>query len=42
MLDLLARSLDAAHYDAACSLVRKLRFLAKLDEEIHDALLESR
>ena len=42
MLDLLARSLDAAHYDAACSLVRKLRFLAKLDEEIHDALLEAR
>ena len=42
MLDLLGRSLDAAHYDAGCSLVRKLRFLARLDEEIHDALLEAR
>jgi molecular chaperone HscB len=38
MLELLARSLEAANYDAACSLVRKLRFLEKLDEEIHDAL----
>lgn len=42
MLDLLGRSLDSAHYDAGCSLVRKLRFLAKLDEEIHDALPEAR
>ena len=38
MLDLLERSLDASNYDAGCSLVRKLRFLEKLDEEIHDAL----
>lgn len=37
MLELLGRSLEAANYDAACSLVRKLRFLEKLDEEIHDA-----
>ena len=38
MLQLLGRALEAANYDAACSLVRKLRFLEKLDEEIHDAL----
>jgi molecular chaperone HscB len=37
---LLERALDAdANYDAGCSLVRKLRFLEKLDEEI-DAALE--
>jgi molecular chaperone HscB len=41
MLDLLARALDReANYDAGCSLVRKLRFLGKIDEEI-DAALES-
>jgi molecular chaperone HscB len=38
MLRLLGRSLDAANYDAGCSLVRKLRFLEKLDEEIEDAM----
>jgi len=38
MLERLARSLDAAHYDAGCSLVRKLRFLEKLDEEIDEAM----
>ncbi len=38
MLELLARALDAANYEAGCSLVRKLRFLEKLDEEIDDAL----
>ena len=38
MLEFLARALDAANYDAGCSLVRKLRFLEKLDEEIDDAL----
>ncbi len=38
MLELLARALDAATYDAGCSLVRKLRFLEKLDEEIDDAM----
>ena len=38
MLELLARALDAANYDAGCSLVRKLRFLEKLDEEIDDAM----
>jgi molecular chaperone HscB len=38
MLRLLGRALDAANYDAGCSLVRKLRFLEKLDEEIEDAL----
>jgi molecular chaperone HscB len=37
---LLERALDAdANFDAGCSLVRKLRFLEKLDEEI-DAALE--
>ncbi|HUI99294.1 MAG TPA: Fe-S protein assembly co-chaperone HscB [Usitatibacter sp.] len=38
MLELLGRALDAANYDAGCSLVRKLRFLEKLDEEIDDAM----
>jgi molecular chaperone HscB len=39
MLDLLGRALDGdANYDAGCSLVRKLRFLEKLEEEIDDAL----
>ena len=38
MLELLGRALDAASYDAGCSLVRKLRFLEKLDEEIDDAM----
>jgi len=39
MLRLLERALDAeANYDAGCSLVRKLRFLDKLDEEIEAAL----
>jgi molecular chaperone HscB len=39
MLDLLARALDReANYDAGCSLVRKLRFLEKLDSEIDEAL----
>jgi molecular chaperone HscB len=38
MLESLGRALDAANYDAGCSLVRKLRFLEKLDEEIDEAL----
>jgi molecular chaperone HscB len=39
MLKQLERALDAdANYEAGCSLVRKLRFLAKLDEEIDEAL----
>jgi molecular chaperone HscB len=39
MLGLLGRALDADHnYDAGCSLVRKLRFLEKVDEELDDAL----
>ena len=39
MLGLLERALDAdANFDAGCSLVRKLRFLEKLDREIDDAL----
>jgi molecular chaperone HscB len=39
MLGMLARALDAdANYDAGCSLVRKLRFLEKLEQEIDDAL----
>lgn len=38
MLESLGRALDGANYDAACSLVRKLRFLEKLDEEIDEAL----
>ena len=39
MLHMLERALDAdANYEAGCSLVRKLRFLEKLDAEIDDAL----
>jgi len=39
MLKLLERALDSdANFDAGCSLVRKLRFLDKLDEEIDEAL----
>ena len=38
MLERLARALDASNYDAGCSLVRKLRFLEKLEQEIDDAL----
>ena len=39
MLRLLERAIDVdANYDAGCSLVRKLRFLEKLEEEIEDAL----
>ena len=39
MLGLLARALDGeSNYDAGCSLVRKLRFLEKLEQEIDDAL----
>jgi molecular chaperone HscB len=38
MLQLLGRALDESNYDAGCSLVRKLRFLEKLEEEIDDAL----
>jgi molecular chaperone HscB len=39
MLELLARALDRdSNYDAGCSLVRKLRFLDKLEEEIDEAL----
>jgi molecular chaperone HscB len=38
MLERLGRALDASSYDAGCSLVRKLRFLEKLDQEIDDAL----
>ena len=39
MLRLLgARSTPTRNYDAGCSLVRKLRFLEKLDQEIDDAL----
>jgi molecular chaperone HscB len=37
MLEQLGRALDASNYDAGCSLVRKLRFLEKLDEEIEEA-----
>jgi molecular chaperone HscB len=41
MLRQLERALDVeSNYDAGCSLVRKLRFLQKLDEEIDDALHE--
>ena len=41
MLHQLERALDAdANYDAGCSLVRKLRFLEKLDAEIDDGLHE--
>jgi molecular chaperone HscB len=39
MLRQLERAIDRdANYDAGCSLVRKLRFLEKLDEEIDEAL----
>ncbi len=39
MLHQLERAIDAdANYEAGCSLVRKLRFLEKLDEEIDEAL----
>jgi len=38
MLDQLERALDTGQYDAGCSLVRKLRFLGKLEEEIEEAL----
>ena len=39
MIALLARAIDQdANYDAGCSLVRKLRFLDKLDEEIDEGL----
>ena len=39
MLAMLERAIDRdAHYDAGCSLVRKLRFLETLEEEIDEAL----
>ena len=39
MLRMLARAIDVdSNYDAGCSLVRKLRFLEKLEEEIEEAL----
>ena len=39
MLRTLERAIDAdANFDAGCSLVRKLRFLDKLEEEIDEAL----
>jgi molecular chaperone HscB len=39
MLRMLGRAIDAdANFDAGCSLVRKLRFLEKLDLEIEDSL----
>ena len=39
MLALLGKALDReSNYDAGCSLVRKLRFLGKLDEEIDESL----
>ena len=39
MLGQLERAIDReANYDAGCSLVRKLRFLEKLEEEIEEAL----
>ena len=39
MLHLLERAIDRdANFDAGCSLVRKLRFLEKLEEEIDEAL----
>jgi molecular chaperone HscB len=39
MLRMLDRAIDAdANFDAGCSLVRKLRFLEKLESEIGDAL----
>ena len=42
MLDQLERALDGGNYDAGCSLVRKLRFLEKLEEEIDEALEDAR
>jgi molecular chaperone HscB len=42
MLDQLERALDTGQYDAGCSLVRKLRFLEKLEEEIDEALEDAR
>jgi molecular chaperone HscB len=43
MLQLLERALDAErNYDAGCSLVRKLRFLERLEEEIAEAIEPSR
>ena len=39
MLQMLGRAIDQdANFDAGCSLVRKLRFLEKLEEEIEEAL----
>ncbi len=39
MIALLGRAIDGdANFDAGCSLVRKLRFLEKLDHEIDEAL----
>lgn len=39
MLRQLERAIDAdSNFDAGCSLVRKLRFIEKLDEEIDEAL----
>ena len=39
LLDLLARAIDGeSNFDAGCSLVRKLRFLDKIDEEVDEAL----
>lgn len=39
MLRMLGRALDADHnYEAGCSMVRKLRFLDKLDEEVDESL----
>lgn len=39
MLRMLERAIDReANFDAGCSLVRKLRFLEKLDEDIDEAL----
>ena len=43
MIVVLARAIDTdSNYDAGCSLVRKLRFLEKLEEEIDSALEELR
>jgi molecular chaperone HscB len=39
MLGQLGKAIDReSNYDAGCSLVRKLRFLEKLESEIDDAL----
>ena len=38
MLRMLGRALEESNYEAGCSLVRKLRFLEKLEEEIEEAL----